>query len=88
MVKYAVNDLDEIAWFRDPVDSWCEEKRHIPETIAKLEEAGVLDEFLNDHSTYTDDGDTVVDMEDVYNTLCLESDEVIKDYIGGKTSEQ
>ena len=81
MIKYAVEDVNEINWFSDPPEKWDEQKRFIPETIQKLRDAGVLDEFLLDHATTTEDGDMIVDMEEVYEELRHESDEVLKQYI-------
>ena len=81
MIRYAVEKIDEIKWFNDPPENWNEQKRFIPETIQKLRDAGALDEFLLDHATTTEDGDKIVDMEEVYETLRHESDEVLKEYI-------
>lgn len=83
MIKYAVENFDEIKWFSAPPGDWYKQKRFIPETIQKLRDAGVIDEFLLDHSTTTEDGDVIVDMEEVYETLRHESDEVLKRYIKG-----
>lgn len=89
MIKYAVENVDEIKWFSDPPENWNEQKRFIPETIQKLRDAGKLDEFLLDHANQVfignDEGtDVIVDMEEVYETLRHESDKVLKIYIKGE----
>ena len=81
MIRYAVDYVDEIKWFSDPPESWAEENRFIPETIQKLRDAGVLDEFLLDHSHQTEDGDVIVDMQEVYEELRHESDSVLREYL-------
>lgn len=81
MIKYAVDDVDEITWFSDPPEKWAEEKRFIPETIQKLRDAGVIDEFLLDHSHHTEGGDVIVDMQEVYEELRHESDSVLREYL-------
>ena len=85
MIKYAVENVDEIKWFSDPPENWDEQKRFIPETIQKLRDAGKLDEFLLDHAIGANEGtDVIVDMEEVYETLRHESDEVLERYIKGE----
>lgn len=84
MIKYAVENYDEIKWFSAPPGGWDKQKRFIPETIQKLKDAGVIDEFLLDHSTTTEDGDTIIDMESVYEELRHNSDEVLERYLPGK----
>ena len=85
MIKYAVEDVNEIKWFSDPPEKWDEQKRFIPETIQKLRDAGKLEDFLLDHGIRSNEGaDVIVDMEEVYETLRHESDEVIKVYIEGE----
>ena len=86
MIKYAVENVDEIKWFNDPPENWNEQKRFIPETIQKLRDAGKLDEFLLDHAIQVfvgnDEGtDMIVDMEEVYEELRHNSDEILKMYI-------
>lgn len=84
MIRYAVVNLKEIGWFNDPPEKWNEQKRFIPETIQKLQDAGVIDDFLFDHSIATEDGDTIIDMESVYEELRHNSDEVLERYLPGK----
>lgn len=88
MIRYAVENVDEIKWFSDPPENWNAQKRFIPETIQKLRDAGVIDEFLMDHSTTTEDGDVIVDMEEVYEELRHESDAVLKRYVTHEENEE
>ena len=83
-MKFAVSNIEEVTWFASRFDGdWSDTKKHVPETIAKLEDSGMLDQFLLDHSTVGEDGETYVDMDSVFDELCLESDEVLKTYIKG-----
>jgi len=84
MIKYSVDNVEEISWFSDPPEEWDEEKRFIPETIQKLKDAGVIDTFMLDHAVTTDNGDCIVDMESVYEDLRHNSDDILKKYIGEK----
>lgn len=83
-MKFAVGNIEEVTWFfQRHNDVWSAEKKHIPETIKKLQDAGMFQQFLADHSTVTEDGEAYVDMDEVFDTLYLESDEVLKEYIKG-----
>lgn len=69
---------------RNPVRRRLERhQKHVPETIAKLEDSGMLDQFLRDHSTVGEDGETYVDMDSVFDELYLEPDKLLKKYTKG-----
>lgn len=87
-MKFVLSNINEVTWFnRRNDDDWADETKCVQETIRKLMDAGKWEEFLGDES-YNGSDMRYVDMDEIWDRLRLESDEVLAKYIGNEEEEE